>query len=240
MRIGIIDYHGDLSAMLAALVPPHHEVVMLPAGATAAEVRAARLHLLFNHYADGINSRYTVPFIAVPYGSVSQRHIDGMQRNPLCRGVADQSGGDLARRFPSLRLPTFAYAPFYAALPTYEVAGDRVICLVMRYQERFPRDYAFARSVTPHVYGDGDTVTDDVAALRHAAWLLHVKGGGFVCNAVGKALACGVPVIMDEATWRVGHYSQLVRHERGHRVAAGATPFWAPFVVPLQQAQGGV
>ena len=44
-------------------------------------------------------------------------------------------------------------------------------------------------------------MVNDVETLKDAKWLLHIKRNGFVCNAVVKALACGVPVIVDTESY---------------------------------------
>jgi len=110
-------------------------------------------------------------------------------------------------------------------MPLCEDGGEKVISLISRYHERFPEACALARTLTPFVYGD--PYVRDIDALQEAKWLLHIKpNGGFVCNAVTKALACGVPVLMDEDTWENGFFTNCVRHNHNG------------IVVPASQLEG--
>lgn len=65
--------------------------------------------------------------------------------------------------------------------------------------------YTFAK------YGD-PIMVPDIETIREARYLLHIKYWGHVCNAVVKALACGVPVIMDRITMESGKYGSYIRH----------------------------
>ncbi|MCA9137824.1 MAG: hypothetical protein KDB00_13725 [Planctomycetales bacterium] len=205
LRIGIVDYHGDFRRIITDIIPRGHQVVSIPVDSTDADV-----DLLVNHHDETLNNRFNLPFFVAPYGTVLQHHVDGWNRNQNCMGILDLSG-DILRRFPMVERPLFVSKPFFPTTPVYESAGAKVISLIPRYQERFPEAYELATSLTEHVYGD--PIVPDIEALREAKWLLHIKpSGGFVCNAVMKALACGVPVIMDEKTWDSGFFRHYVRH----------------------------
>lgn len=207
LRIGIVDYHGDFRRIITDIVPTHHTVICVPRDAASVDV-----DLLINHHDATLNGRYTVPFLAIPYGTVYEHHVEHWNANPYCVGVIDMSN-DLARRFPQIRPPILSFKPFYPDTPIYQRPGDKVISLISSYKERFPDAHAMALSLTRHVLGDPHVF--DLDALRQAKWLLHLKPhGAFVCNAVGKALACGVPVIMDNVTWETGFFNDIVFH--GH------------------------
>lgn len=62
-------------------------------------------------------------------------------------------------------------------------------------------------------YGDPE-VCNDVLTLKEYRYLMHIKYWGHVCNAVVKALALGIPVLMDRATMNIGKYAAYVQH--GH------------------------
>lgn len=207
LRIGIVDYHGDFLRIIANIIPAQHEVVRIPPDAVSVNV-----DLLVNHHDARLNRKFSVPFLVLPYGSVTEHHVDHWNANPHCVGVIDMSS-DLKRRFPQIQLPILTFVPFHRGLPIYQTAGDKVITLIGDYQRRFPQACELARSLTPHVYGDPPV--SDIEALKSAKWLLHLKpDDAFVCNAVMKALACGVPVIMDESTWRNGFFTNIIKH--GH------------------------
>ncbi len=208
MRIGIVDYHGELRRIIEQIIPAHHTIVCVPSNATSVDV-----DLLINHHDGSLNARHPVPFLALPYGTVTDHHVENWNLNRNCVGVIDVSN-ELAHRFPQIRVPILSFRPFYPDTPLYTESGDRIISLITRFQQRFPTAYPVARSITPYLYGDQPYVPD-LEALRDAKWLLHLKpNGSFVCNAVGRALACGVPVIMDDATWYTGFYNHMVFH--GH------------------------
>lgn len=62
-------------------------------------------------------------------------------------------------------------------------------------------------------YGDPGNKTDnDVEVIANSRYVLHLKYWGHVCNVVVKALALGVPVIMDKTTFTIGKYAAYVRH----------------------------
>lgn len=209
MRIGIVYYHGDLGRMLCEIMPSGHETVVYPMSEPLEAL--PDVDVVLNHHMHEVNRRTKCPYIAVPYGSIRQEHVDCWNDDPRCAGVVDVSSS-LCKRFV-LRKPAFSFMPFYPGLPTYPEAGTEVICLVNDYARRFPTDQAFAASVTGHLYGTPDNPVNDVAKLKDARWLLHVKPEGFVCNAVMKALACGVPVILDDESWRKGFLTEIVRHD---------------------------
>src|SRR5687768_3405849 len=99
LRIGIVDYHGDLCRMITDIVPTHHTVVRVPADAQSVDV-----DLLINHHDASRNAKHRVPFIALPYGTVTGEHVKHWNLNPNCVGVIDVSG-DISRRFPCSRPP---------------------------------------------------------------------------------------------------------------------------------------
>src|SRR5436190_6066111 len=147
LRIGIVDYHGDFRRIITEIVPTHHTVICVPRDAASVDV-----DLLINHHDATLNGRYSVPFLAIPYGTVSEHHVEHWNANPNCVGVIDMSN-DLARRFPQIRPPILSFKPFYPDTPIYERPGDKVISLISSYKERFPHAYATALSLTRHVLG---------------------------------------------------------------------------------------
>ncbi len=163
--------------------------------------------VVLNHYVYEFNRQTKCPYVVIPYGSILQEHVDSWNTDPKCVGVIDASSS-LHKRF-DLRKPSFCFMPFYPGLPTYTEAGVKVISLINNYAKRFPEDHAFASTITRHLYGTPDPV-NDVEKFKDTRWLLHIKTNGFVCNAVMKALACGVPVILDEMSWRNGFLTEIV------------------------------
>ena len=56
-----------------------------------------------------------------------------------------------------------------------------------------------------------DQKGSDIEILMNTKYYLHIKYWGHVCNAPLKALALGVPVIMDDITYRLGGYSYYLQ-----------------------------
>jgi hypothetical protein len=52
----------------------------------------------------------------------------------------------------------------------------------------------------------------DIDILMKTRYCLHIKQGGHVCNAPIKALALGIPVIMDYKTYNLGQYAYYMQH----------------------------
>jgi len=52
----------------------------------------------------------------------------------------------------------------------------------------------------------------DIDILMNTRYYLHVKQAGHVCNAPIKALALGVPVVMDYKTYNLGQYAHYIQH----------------------------
>jgi len=220
LRIGLVDYHCDFTRILLSLIPRHHEVLIytnLPA--PSPERVEGAVDLLLNHHEAWFNDKYDVPTIAVPYGTITSSHIQAWNKNSNIVGVLDMSGM-LAAKFPDLRVPIFAFTPSHPHCITYEDAGDKVLSLVIEYEKRFPTEYAIAKFLTPHLIGNDSMdyrheklKVRDIDALKEAKWLLHIKHNGFVCNAVMKALACGVPVIMDDKTFVNCSFEGILKHD---------------------------
>ena len=220
LRIGIIDYHCDFTRIFLSLVPRHHEVLIytnLPPP-TKERVEGA-VDLLINHHEAWFNERYDVPTIVAPYGTITSGHVKAWNSNPNIVGVLDMSSM-LTAKFPELRVPVFAFPPSHPFCMTYEDAGDKIISLVIEYEKRFPTEYAITKFLTPHTIGNESMdyrheklKVRDLDALKEAKWLLHIKHNGFVCNAVMKALACGVPVIMDDKTFVNCAFEGILRHD---------------------------
>jgi hypothetical protein len=208
MRIGIVDYHGDFTSILKSIIPDHHTVIVYGMKET---INVDDIDMLLNHHQSVFNNKYAIPFIVVPYGSFTQSEVDEWNANKWCKGVLDMSSCILDR-FPSLTKPVWRYIHYYD-LPLYTEAGTKTICLINHYETRFKSEYDFTSTVTPHIYGAPNMV-NDVKALEDAKWLINIKPQGFVCNSVVKALACGVPVIMDDLTWKSAFWEKIVKH--GH------------------------
>jgi hypothetical protein len=219
LRIGIIDYHDDFTRILMSLIPRHHEVLvytnMPPPSADRVE---GAVDLLLNHHEAWFNDRYNVPTLVVPYGTVKSSHVRQWSANPNIVGVIDMSSM-LASKFLSLRLPIFAFTPTHPFCMTTK-GGDKVISLIIEYEKRFPTEFAIAEHITPHLIGNSNKdyrheqlTVRDLDALTEAKWLLHIKHNGFVCNAVMKALACGVPVLMDTKTYEACSFEGILRHD---------------------------
>jgi hypothetical protein len=111
-------------------------------------------------------------------------------------------------RHPNIAKPIRLLKPKYNDLPIFKNTGTKVISLIQKYQQRFEECYKIALTITPYLY-EG---INDIEALADAKWVLHLRHRGFVCNAVMRALACGVPVIMDTETWTNGFFGAHVRH----------------------------
>jgi hypothetical protein len=79
---------------------------------------------------------------------------------------------------------------------------------------------SIAKHITPHLIGNESSEfrhdklkTRDIDVLKEAKWLLHIKHDGYVCNAVMKALSCGVPVVMDDKTYANCSFEGILRHD---------------------------
>jgi hypothetical protein len=220
LRIGVINYHDDFTRILLSLLPRHHEVIVynnLPPP-PADRINGA-VDLLINHHEGWYNDMYDVPTIVQPYGTVKSSHIKRWNTDPKIVGVLDMSGM-LTAKFPELRVPVFSFTPSHPFCLTYEKAGDKVISLILQYEIRFPAEFRMATSIADELVGaeSKDFIHEklkvrDLDALKDAKWLLHIKHDGFVCNAVVKALACGVPVLMDTKTYENCAFEGIVRHD---------------------------
>ena len=220
LRIGIIDFHCDFTRILQSLIPRHHEVILynhLPLP-TPERIEGA-VDILLNHHEAWYTEKYNVPTIVVPYGTVLTSHVKLWNRNPNIIGVLDMSGM-LSSKYPTILAPIFSFKPTHPSNMTYEQAGDKVITLILDYNRRFMDEYDIATSITEHTIGNtskhfrhDELMERDLDALKEAKWLLHIKYDGFMCNAVMKALACGVPVIMDTKTWKNCSFEAYVIHD---------------------------
>jgi hypothetical protein len=220
LRIGIIDYHCDFTRILQSLIPRHHEVITytnipLP----APERIEGAVDILINHHEAWYNDKYKVPTIILPYGTVLPSHVKIWNKNPNIIGILDMSGM-LASKYPTIQAPLFSFKPTHPFAMTYEQAGNKVITLILDYSKRFMDEYDIASSITEHTIGNttkdfrqDNLMVRDLDALKEAKWLLHIKYDGYVCNAVMKALACGVPIIMDTKTWKNCCFEAYVIHD---------------------------
>jgi hypothetical protein len=221
LRIGIIDFHDDFTRILLSLIPKRHEVILydhIPHMPPPERIEGA-VDFLINHHVAWYNDMYKVPTIVMPYGTVKDTTVKLWNKNPYIIGILDMSGM-LSSKFPNITAPIFMYRPNHPFCMTYETAGDKVITLVLNYEKRLPEEYRIASHITPHTIGNitkefrhDRLEVRDLDALKEAKWLLHIKYDGFVCNAVMKALACGVPVIMDTKTWKNGSFEAYVIHD---------------------------
>lgn len=78
-----------------------------------------------------------------------------------------------------------------------------------KYVEQNSPGFHFTHFGAPHNQVGFDAA---VQIQYEARYTIHIKYWGHVCNAVVKSLALGTPVIMDEATFRIGRYQSYVRH----------------------------
>jgi hypothetical protein len=83
------------------------------------------------------------------------------------------------------------------------------------------RDRLGARCVLYGTDAPSGAVRDDAARFRRARFTLHVKHHGYVCNAVVRSLAAGVPVVMDAKTWDRGRYEGVLDPDGGIAVLSG-------------------
>lgn len=59
------------------------------------------------------------------------------------------------------------------------------------------------------VRNDANTGTytkDDIGCMLGSAFTVHLKPAGYLCNAVGRSIASGTPVLMDTYTFQQGLY----------------------------------
>jgi glycosyltransferase involved in cell wall biosynthesis len=98
--------------------------------------------------------------------------------------------------------------------PNQENQKD-IISLINGYKIRDKNSFSLAKQI-PNIkmYGIGEEQlgwTREIEVLKTAKFLIHIKNMGYVCNAVIKAIAMGVPVITTESTMRYG-YEELLIH----------------------------
>ena len=80
------------------------------------------------------------------------------------------------------------------------------------YSKRFPdqcKQFQKIEAAVPHVVRYDTEVGrygEDIASMIKSRYTLHLKGDGYLCNAVGRSLAVGIPVIMDKKTFLMGLY----------------------------------
>ncbi len=92
-----------------------------------------------------------------------------------------------------------------------------IIALINHYPRFHPREFADferLRGLLDHVswYGRGSPggIVNDVERLATARFLVHMKSGGCVDNAPGRAVSCGVPVLTTQATHRRSLIDEVV------------------------------
>jgi len=209
MKIGIINHHGDFTQLIKNIIPDNHEVFVYDMNTTEFN---DSVDIMCTSFAKGNQDIIKSKFFALPYGTPLLEEIEEINRNPLCIGILDMSSS-LKKRFSTINKPVWEFQPVFPELPIYRETGTKVISLVNKYQERFPKEYELAKTITDEVYGSPDRAVDDVAALKDAKWLLHLKPEGFTCNAVLKAVSCGIPVITDTHTHNNTFLENIVKHD---------------------------
>jgi hypothetical protein len=95
--------------------------------------------------------------------------------------------------------------------PTYKVEGSYSY-------DRFIELCKLVPNIDIKTYGDGEDTCNDIEVLKKSRYLIHIKYWGHVCNAVVKALAIGVPIIMDIHTYNIGKYSAYIFHNHNAMV----------------------
>ena len=90
-----------------------------------------------------------------------------------------------------------------------------IISLINGWKIRDSNSFSLAKQI-PNIkmYGVGEDqlgYTREIEVLKTAKFLIHIKNLGYICNAVIKAIAMGVPVITTESTIRYG-YEELLIH----------------------------
>jgi len=127
--------------------------------------------------------------------------------HPNFLGYIDPTGL-LKTHYPNLKKKSFSFTLNYANYPLLETSGSKIVSLIKRYPRYWPKQWEQAKTITSEdtLYGDDNPAgtIDDRRALREAKFLLHLKPTGSTCQAVVKAIASGVPVLTDEATWKAG------------------------------------
>jgi hypothetical protein len=207
-KIGLVNWHQDLTKNILRIYP---EAKLIQGGEnrpSIEEVRNMNLDVIINHH-DKTNNKIfdEIPYIVAIYGSVSRDQVDVWNSDKLCKGIIDQSG-TMSIQYPYIYKPIRIYKQTHPGVPIYKSTGSKVISLIHNYRNRFEEAYTVAAEITPFLYEN----VNDIEALSDAKWLLHIKPNGHICNAVTKALRCGVPVIMDIDTWKNGSYGCYVRN----------------------------
>jgi hypothetical protein len=90
-----------------------------------------------------------------------------------------------------------------------------IISLIHDWKIRDTNSFNLAKQI-PNIkmYGVGEEQLGDIRdieTLKTAKFLVHIKNMGYVCNAVIKSIAMGVPVITTESTIRYG-YEEILIH----------------------------
>lgn len=208
MKIGIIDWHSEFTNAIRLSIPDNHEVTVYDMNT---EVINDKLDVLCNNIYSNVNHKYPFNYFAVPFTTMTDNFIDELNNDPKCLGIIDLSAV-IKKRFPKLTKPVVSIYGRWPDLPLYTETGTKNISMINDYKTRFPEEYAITKTITDTIYGTPDNVVNDVEALKDARWLVHLKRTSYVCNAVVKALGCGVPVIMDTETFHNGLFERYVRH----------------------------
>ena len=108
MKIGIIEWHGDLLNIMKHIIPESDTTIVYDKKTTQIN---EPLDILINGAHNGTFNEpehHTFPFnfFAVPYASVTELDINQWNSNPKCIGVLDVSNS-LKARFPSLKKPVW-------------------------------------------------------------------------------------------------------------------------------------
>jgi hypothetical protein len=105
-----------------------------------------------------------------------------------------------------------AIMPPYVACPDYDrTAGvGEIVGMVHDQDKRDPEGYAWAKKAGILVLGTESPTWDALDVFRTLRWLWHVKTVGYICNAVVKALVCGVPILMNQRTFDLGGYDSFL------------------------------
>lgn len=74
-----------------------------------------------------------------------------------------------------------------------------------------PSQYDLTKVAGIKINGTLSPLVNDRALLKDLRWLWHTKSVGYICNAVVKALAYGVPILTNSVTIKNGGYELMLK-----------------------------
>lgn len=261
--IGIHDIHGDETRILKDVLAPFAREYLVWEGCKGVDKdMLLQCDVCVYPSTELLSEMALKPFIVIIVNSGKMELIrDAISRLPTFRGVASTSSV-CYDTFKRCHIPA-AYVQRRYEVPKHilkcsmerEAPPRQCVSIINCYERisnenRLPCFADFcniseivatkSKRYSLKLYGleSANGVMHDWDALKSARYLIHLKHWGHVCNAVVKALACGVPVIMDRATFEIGAYGGYIRNGENALVMEDAGDIAAYLTCDTEREEG--